>query len=108
MPTSLPYRPLPSTLRDPCSACLLPTVYLGKYALQVKTLYNDTGRIADRVVILMVLLYVELRIRLISRKKEVDTWPDILKGCRVSTLQAKQGPFYTKSLLVIMILVGKT
>ena len=56
----------------------------------------------------MVLLYVELRIRLISRKKEVDTWPDILKGCRVSTLQAKQGPFYTKSLLVIMILVGKT
>ena len=36
----------------------------------VKTLYNDAGRTADRIVILMVLLYVESRVRLISRKKE--------------------------------------
>ena len=36
----------------------------------VKTLYNDAGHTADRIVILMVLLYVESRVRLISRKKE--------------------------------------
>ena len=38
----------------------------------VKTLYNDVGRTADRIVIPMVLLYMESRVRLISRKKEVD------------------------------------
>ena len=38
--------------------------------LTVKTLYNDAGCIADRIAILMVLLYMELRIGLISRKKK--------------------------------------
>ena len=38
----------------------------------VKTLYNDVGRTADRIVIPMVLLYMESRVRLISRKKEAD------------------------------------
>ena len=32
LPTSLPYRPLPSTPCDSCSACLLPTVHLGNTA----------------------------------------------------------------------------
>ena len=36
----------------------------------VKTLYNDAGRAADRIVIPMVLLYIESRVVLISRKKE--------------------------------------
>ena len=47
------------------------------------------GYMADCIVILIVLLYIELRIRLISRKKEADTWLGILKGCRASTLRAK-------------------
>ena len=76
--------------------------------ITVKTLYNDAGRTADRIVISMVLLYIESRVRLISRKKEADTWPGILKGCRASTSRAKWGPSHTKSLLVIPILVGKT
>jgi len=38
----------------------------------VKTLYNDAGRTADRIVIPMVLLYMESRVGLISRKKEAD------------------------------------
>ena len=55
----------------------------------VKTLYNDAGRTADRIVIPMVLLYIESRARLISREKEANTWPGILKGCRASTSRAK-------------------
>jgi len=54
----------------------------------VKTLYNDAGRTADRIVIPMVLLYIESRVRLISKEKEASS--------------------HTKSLLVIPILVGKT
>ena len=74
----------------------------------VKTLYNDAGRTVDRIVLLMVMLYVELRVGLISRKKEADAWPFILKGRRASTSQTKSGPSHTKSPLVITILVGKT
>ena len=33
----------------------------------VKTLYNDAGRTADRIVIPVVLLYVESRVGLVSR-----------------------------------------
>ena len=58
-------------------------------ACTVKTLYNDAGRTADRIVIPMVLLYIESRVGLISRKKEVDAWPSILKGRRASTSRAK-------------------
>ena len=57
--------------------------------ITVKTLYNDAGYTADRIVILMVLLYIESRVGLISRKKEADAWPDILKGRRASTSRAK-------------------
>ena len=38
----------------------------------VKTLYNDAGRTADHIVIPMVLLYIESRVRLISKKKEAE------------------------------------
>lgn len=37
-----------------------------------QTLYNDAGRTADRIVIPMVLLYIESRVGLISRKKEAN------------------------------------
>ena len=40
---SLPYRPLPSTLRDPCSACLLPTVHLGNTASHSNRSYTLPG-----------------------------------------------------------------
>jgi hypothetical protein len=43
----------------------------------------------DRIVIPMVLLYMESRVGLISRKKEAGAWPSILKGRRVSTSRAK-------------------
>ena len=55
----------------------------------VKTLYNDAGRTADRIVIPMVLLYIESRVGLISRKKEADAWLSIPKGYRASTSRAK-------------------
>jgi len=44
---------------------------------------------APEIIILMVLLYIKSRVGLISRKKEADTWPGILKGCRESTSQAQ-------------------
>jgi hypothetical protein len=47
------------------------------------------GRTADRIVIPMVLLYIESRVGLISRKKEADAWLSILKGRRASTSRAK-------------------
>jgi hypothetical protein len=47
------------------------------------------GRTADRIVIPMVLLYIESRVGLISRKKEADVWLSILKGRRASTSRAK-------------------
>ena len=55
----------------------------------VKTLYNDAGRTADRIVIPMVLLYIESRVGLISRKKEADVWLSIQKGHRASISRAK-------------------
>ena len=55
----------------------------------VKTLHNDAGRTADRIVIPMVLLYMESRVGLISRKKEADAWLSIPKGRRAPTSRAK-------------------
>jgi hypothetical protein len=55
----------------------------------VKTLYNDAGRTADRIVIPMVLLYMESRVGLISKKKEADPWLSISKGRRASTSRTK-------------------
>ena len=55
----------------------------------VKTLYNDAGRTADRIVIPMVLLYMESRVGLISRKKVANAWLSIPKGCRASISWAK-------------------
>ena len=43
MPTSLPYRPLPSTPCNSYSACLLPTVYLGNTALHSNRSYTLPG-----------------------------------------------------------------
>ena len=60
-----------------------------RYLSTVKTLYNDAGRTADRIVIPTVLLYMESRVGLISRKKEADAWLGILKGRRASTSRAK-------------------
>jgi hypothetical protein len=55
-------------------------------ATTVKTIYNDAGCTADRIVILMVFLYIESRIGLISRKKDANAWPGILKGCRYKSI----------------------
>jgi len=42
---------------------------IGDQPATVKTLYNDAGRTADRIIILMVLLIIESRVGLISRKR---------------------------------------
>ena len=64
-------------------------VYFTVIRTTVKTLYNNAGRIADHIVIPMILLYRESRVGLISRKKEANVWLSIPKGHGASILQAK-------------------
>ena len=51
------------------------------------------GYIADRIVILIVLLYIELYIRLISRKKEANMWLDILKSIGYLPYRLSRAPY---------------
>ena len=71
-------------------------VHFQQFSNTVKTLYNDAGRTADCIVIPMVLLCMESHIGLISRKKEANAWPSILKGRRASTCRLGADHYYNR------------
>ena len=64
-------------------------VYLIYIYSLVQTFYNNISYTANYIIIPIVLLYKELYIGLINRKREANIWLGILKGYRIYTLQAK-------------------